>query len=295
MTSQSHISSTWTSYLRAGGSSVPSDPETFKDRMCAARFPRASAYDPTWVYRNLMGPNSLWLVEDLAEEMELEPGMRVLDLGCGSAITSIFLAREYGAVVWATDLWVEPSRNLTRIEEAGVANLVFPIECGAHALPFARGYFDRIISLDAYHYFGTEVRYLSYLAQFLRRGGLVGIEVPGNAADPDDHPAVVTAPDDTIGADWFTFRSSSWWERHWRRTTGVEVISADMVSDGWELWHRYIEACAAWEGAPVEEQGDAPMLLSGAGRTLGFARVIAERSDQSVIRLGPGRFTSRLA
>lgn len=68
-----------------------------------------------------------------------------------------------------------------------------------------------------------------------------------------------------------------------------------MVGDGWQLWHRYVEACAAWEGTPVEEQGVAPMLLSGAGRTLGFARVIAERSGQPSIRLGPGRFTGRLA
>ena len=27
--------------------------------------------------------------------MELEPGMRVLDMGCGKAISSIFLAKEF--------------------------------------------------------------------------------------------------------------------------------------------------------------------------------------------------------
>jgi len=36
--------------------------------------------------------------------LTLRPGMRVLDLGCGTALTSIFLAREYDVEVWATDL-----------------------------------------------------------------------------------------------------------------------------------------------------------------------------------------------
>jgi ubiquinone/menaquinone biosynthesis C-methylase UbiE len=41
-----------------------------------------------------MGPNPLWLTEWLCELMDLRPGMRVLDLGCGRAPSSIFLAFE---------------------------------------------------------------------------------------------------------------------------------------------------------------------------------------------------------
>jgi cyclopropane fatty-acyl-phospholipid synthase-like methyltransferase len=37
--------------------------------------------------------------------------MRVLDLGCGRAATSIFLRREFGVQVWATDLWTNASEN----------------------------------------------------------------------------------------------------------------------------------------------------------------------------------------
>ena len=58
------------------------------------RFPLSSKYDTEWVLKNEMGPHPLWLTEWLCQEMHLEPGMRVLDMGCGKAITSIFLARE---------------------------------------------------------------------------------------------------------------------------------------------------------------------------------------------------------
>ncbi|HEY1710879.1 MAG TPA: hypothetical protein VGG10_21625, partial [Rhizomicrobium sp.] len=85
-----------------------------------ARFPRASAYDTDWVVENLMGPNVLWLAEFLAEAVPLKPGMRILDLGCGKAVSSIFFAREFGVDVTAADLWIKPTENQKRIDAAGL-------------------------------------------------------------------------------------------------------------------------------------------------------------------------------
>jgi ubiquinone/menaquinone biosynthesis C-methylase UbiE len=51
---------------------------------------------------NVMGPHPLWLAEWLTGAMRLEPGMRVLDLGCGTALTTVFLAREFGVHVTAS-------------------------------------------------------------------------------------------------------------------------------------------------------------------------------------------------
>ena len=36
-----------------------------------------------------MGPNMLWLTEWLVTEMNLQPGMRVLDMGCGRIMSGL--------------------------------------------------------------------------------------------------------------------------------------------------------------------------------------------------------------
>ena len=221
-----------------------------------------------------MGPNVLWLVEALTEVLDFSPGMRILDLGCGTALSSIFLAREFGAQVWATDLWVHPSDNWPRICEAGVAERVFPIHAEAHALPFADGFFDAIVSFDAYHYFGTDVRFLAYLARFARRDATIGIVVPGNEVDHEGIPADLAPVAGDWGGDFFTFRSATWWRRLWEQSGVVDVTHADMLRDGWSTWYQWMQASAAWSGHDdPDAHGDAPLLTAESGRTLGFSRV----------------------
>ena len=113
-------------------------------------FPRSAQYDTDWNIKNMMGPNVLWLTESLSQVMALKPGMRVLDLGCGTAISSIFLAKEFDLQVWASDLWVPASNNWERVSEAGLEDRVFPIHAEAHSLPFPNELFDAIVSMDAY-------------------------------------------------------------------------------------------------------------------------------------------------
>jgi len=75
------------------------------DLLFSDKFPRASKYNPEWVLASASGgANVLWLAEWLSSALDLKPGMRVLDLGCGRASSSIFLHREFGVQVWASDL-----------------------------------------------------------------------------------------------------------------------------------------------------------------------------------------------
>jgi cyclopropane fatty-acyl-phospholipid synthase-like methyltransferase len=149
------------------------------DPLRSKQFPRSNEYELNWILANQMGLNPLWLSERLCEKMPLRSGMRVLDLGCGKGLSSIFLAKEYGVQVWAADLWIKPTDNYERIRQAGVEDCVFPIHCDARSLPLTEGYFDAVIYTDSYIYFGTDDLYLDYLHRFVKPGGQIGITVPG--------------------------------------------------------------------------------------------------------------------
>jgi hypothetical protein len=79
-----------------------------------AAFPFTAKYDPEWIRDNALGENALCQVESLAHRLPLRAGMRVLDLSCGKATSTIFLAREFGIEVWAADGATSPTENRKR-------------------------------------------------------------------------------------------------------------------------------------------------------------------------------------
>lgn len=254
------------------------DPKSVLDR---PEFPRSSRYPSDWVLGNQMGPNALWLVEWLCERLSISPGMRVLDLGCGKAMTSVFLAREFDAHVWAVDLWMDPDHNWRRAVEAGVGDRVCPMRAEAHALPFAAGYFDAIVSIDAYQYFGTDVLYLDYLARFLRPGGVLGVVVPGLPAPlTRGVPPWLTEPQSNGKVFWEEscrcFLTAEAWKAIWEGSPLVTSVSADLQPDGWRHWSDFERAIEA-SGNGIFPS-DAEAIEKDAGRTLAFLRLLAERT-----------------
>lgn len=240
------------------------------ERVIAERFPRASRYNPEWVLAGVSGAaNALWMAEWLSQALELRPGMRVLDLGCGRALSSVFLRREFGVQVWATDLWFNASENLQRIRDAGVEDGVFPIRADARTLPFAAEFFDAIVSLDSFVYYGTDDLYLNSIARLVKPGGPIGIAGAGLVREID-------GPVPEHLREWWTpdlwcLHSAGWWKRHWERTGILDVETADTMPDGgrlWLDWHRVIAPDNAVEINAIE---------ADAGRYIGYVRVVGRR------------------
>lgn len=146
-------------------------------------YPRASGYAPAWLLSLNMGPNPLWLLEDLLHDVSVRKSMRVLDLGCGRGATSVFLAREFGAEVWAVDLWIDSEERGQVFQDAEVADAVHVVHADVRHLPFDEGFFDVIISIDAWEYFGTDDRLLPALLRVLRSGGQLGMATPAMRSD----------------------------------------------------------------------------------------------------------------
>lgn len=237
------------------------------------RFPRSAQYTDQWICEGGMGGHPLWQTEWLCERLDLKAGMRVLDLGCGRAKSSIFLAREFGVEVWATDLWIPATENWQRICEAGLQDRVFPLHSDARALPFAAEFFDAIVAVDCYSYFGTDDLYLNYLVQFVKPGGPIGIAGAGLIREFDGEPPEHLRTFWT--QDVWGLHSANWWRRHWERTKLLEITTTDTMEDGWKLWscwHRLAWPDNVNEIAAVEED---------AGRNLSYVRVVGRRREDT--------------
>jgi SAM-dependent methyltransferase len=240
------------------------------DQAAAGRFPRSSRYNTGWITSSVSGgANSLWLTEWLTEAMPLRPAMRVLDLGCGRGASSVFLHQEFGVQVWATDLWFSVDERARRIRDAGVDHAVFPIHADARALPFAAGFFDAVVSIDSFVYYGTDDLYLNYLARFVKPEAPIGIAGSGLLHELDG-----PVPDHLQG--WWEpsmacLHSAEWWRRHWERSGVVDVVHADTMPDGWRYWLDWQHAVAPDNRVEIEA------ISADGGRYLGYVRAVAHR------------------
>jgi len=239
------------------------------ERLVSPRFPRASRYHPEWVIANASGgANALQIAEWLLQAVEIRPDMRVLDLGCGKASTSIFFAREFGCQIYACDLWFSASDNQKRIVDAGLEGKVVPLHVDARMLPFAAEFFDLIVSIDAYYYFGADPLYLNYLANFVKVGGRIAMAGAGLTREIDAIPEHLR---EWWTQDLWAIQSADWMRRHWAKTGIVEVEVADTMPDGHNVWLNWHHAVAPDNAVEIKA------IEADAGKTLGYIRAVGRR------------------
>ena len=187
--------------------------------------------------------------------------------------------------VWANDLWISATENWQRIKEAGMESQIFPIHAEAHELPYADEFFDAIVSLDSYQYYGTDDLYLNYFLKFLKPGGQIGIVVAGLARDFEGPvPEHLTRPRKDGRVFWvdecWCFHSADWWRNHWDRMELVDVEVADILPDGWRFWLQYEKACE--EAGTLIFPSEEEILEADAGRYLALVRVTGRKKEQRV-------------
>jgi cyclopropane fatty-acyl-phospholipid synthase-like methyltransferase len=235
------------------------------------RYPLSSKYDPGWVVGLEMGPNPLWQLEDILEDLALRPGQKVLDLACGKGATSVFLVKECGVDVVAFDLWVSEDELRRNLEAAGVADRVTAVQGNARDLPFSDDEFDAVISVDAFEYFGTDVHFLPGLLRVLRPGGRLGMTTPALREDPyqAQPPASVM---ELFGWEVAAWHSPDWWATHWRLSGLVDNVKARMQVGGREDWLTWSRALGEGQDGAVTR-----LLLADTEDQIGFALVTATK------------------
>ncbi len=208
------------------------------------RFGERTDFRRDFLMENMMGPNCVRIAAEILQKISLKPGMRVLDLGCGKGLTSIFLAKEFGVQVFATDLWIEATENYNRFQGLGLEEKIIPIHSDAWALPFAQNYFDAVVSIDSYQYFGNDPDYLdAHLVPLLRSGGTIAVSIPGLIRDFADGVPDVLKPfwdkwEKELGGEMNMY-SAEWWTQFWGRSSNItieECFSHTCHKQAWDEW-----------------------------------------------------------
>jgi len=240
------------------------------------QFPRSNKYDPMWIMKNAMGAHPLWQTEFLVKPFDLKPGMRVLDLACGKGMTSVFLAREFGVQVYAVDLWEPPDEKWENAKAHGVEHLITPVYADAKNLPFAPGFFDAIVCVNSYMYFGQDDAYLESILKFLRPGGQLGFILTSYVKEiTNGIPDYIL---EFLGDDLWTWKTLSWWRDLWEKDGLVSIDAADTLPNGCELWLRYDEANLAFgPPSPFPDETHIFKMDLENGEYIGFIRLIATK------------------
>ena len=235
-------------------------------------YPKSHAYSAPELMSKIMGPNPIKLTEELLTGHRIPAGSVVCDLGSGQGLTSIFMAKEYGFTVYAADLWSDPEENAAFFRHMGLSREhIIPVKADATDLPFEKEFFDAVVSVDSYNYFGRDEQYLDEkLLPFVKPGGYIYIAVPGMKRDCHDHLPPVLLRSWTPEQLAY-MRDISYWRHIMEAASGAEVISVREMESNDEVW-------ADWLRQDNEyARNDRKSMEAGGGDYLNFIAIVLRK------------------
>ena len=236
------------------------------------RYIKSEKYNTPEFMAKIMGPNPVKLEEELLMNHRIPGGATVCDLGSGQGLTSVFLAKEYGFTVYAADLWSDPEENRVFFDSMGLSReQLIPVKADATDLPFEAEFFDAVVSVDSYNYFGRDPRYLDEkLLPFVKRGGFIYIAIPGMKKDCHDH-----LPPELL-LSWTPeqleyMHDIAYWRAMVNQCRGAELISIREMESNEEVW-------ADWLTQENEYAvGDRKAMDAGGGAYLNFIAMVLRK------------------
>lgn len=222
--------------------------------------------------KKIMGPNPIKLEEELMQGHKIKKGAVVCDLGSGQGLTSVFLAKEYGFKVYASDLWSDPDENQKFFTEMGLTKVeIIAVKADAENLDFDKNFFDAVISTDSYNYFGRDEKYLDEkLLPYVKSGGYIYISIPGMKKDCHDN-----LPKELL-LSWTPdqleyMHDVEYWKNIVSKCTGADVIEVSEMESNDEVW-------ADWLKQDNEYAvGDRKSMEAGGGKYLNFIKIVLQK------------------
>lgn len=236
------------------------------------KYIKSEKYNTPELMKMIMGPNPIKLEEELLQAHKIPENAVVCDLGSGQGLTSVFLAKEYGFTVYAADLWSDPAENRKFFDSMGVSpDKLIPVKADATDLPFEKDFFDAIVSIDSYNYFGRDESFLDKkLLPFVKSSGYIYIAIPGMKKDCHDK-----LPPELL-LSWTPkqleyMHDVKYWTDMVSKCAGAEVIGVNEMESNDEVW-------ADWLKQDNEYAvGDRKSMEAGGGKYLNFISIVLRK------------------
>lgn len=233
---------------------------------------KSKKYETDKFMSKIMGPNPVKLTEELLDNCMILSDAVVCDLGSGMGLTSVFAAAEYGFKVYASDLWSNPDENREFFRECGLSeDEIVPVKADASDLPFDKEFFDAVICVDSYNYFGRDSKYLDdKLLPFVKPGGYIYIAVPGMKKNCHDN-----LPQELL-LSWTPeqleyMQDIDYWNNIVNKAQGAEIVEICEMESNEEVWDDWIRQENEYA------INDRAAINAGGGRYLNFIKIVIRK------------------
>ena len=148
---------------------------------------------------------------------------------------------------------------------------IIPVKADATDLKFDKEFFDAVVCVDSYNYFGRDKHYLdAKLLPFVKKGGYIYISIPGMKKDCHDN-----LPDELL-LSWNSeqmeyMHDTNWWTNIISKSKDCEIISIKEMESNDEVWQDWLKQENDYA------INDRKSMNAGAGKYLNFISIILRK------------------
>jgi cyclopropane fatty-acyl-phospholipid synthase-like methyltransferase len=195
-------------------------------------------------------------------------------LGTGPGLSALYLVQAHGAEVFATDLLADPTENHERFQSLGVADKIVPLMLDAtQPLPFAKRYFDAILSVGADNIFGDNEEMLPKLISYVKKGGYIAVAFPGLKYEFGDNVPPEMQPFWNVPDVARCVRGIEWWKDLFSKAEGLEIMNISEMACHDIAWKEYL---ASRNPRVEDEKWDLDMMEAEGGKYYNTIQMIAK-------------------